>query len=149
MPATWEDVSSQRASRTDRNGTDLPPSCFFMCPSPPCPSPLESVPLPTGTKAKGVTESGKTIWRWFVLPWQACSAPASERAHCRTASRAPSARPRRPCRVAQCEIVKWSPATSQWTNGEKAAQAIAARAIKEKNFYGKTCLTRFGVQDGQ
>jgi hypothetical protein len=21
---------------TDRNGTDLPPSCFFMCPSPPC-----------------------------------------------------------------------------------------------------------------
>jgi hypothetical protein len=34
-PVAGEDVSSQRASRPDRRA-DLPPSCFFMCPPPPC-----------------------------------------------------------------------------------------------------------------
>jgi hypothetical protein len=67
QPAAWEDVSSQRASRPDRR-TDLPPSCFFMCPSPPCLSRTLALSAIHAAERKERHGVGKALLRGPVLP---------------------------------------------------------------------------------
>jgi len=101
--------------------------------------------LPTRSDEKSVTEFGKAVLRWPVLPVQACSAPASERPHCRTAPRAPTARPRGPCRMTQCVIDANSPRHQSVDNGEKSRVGRALRRQKEEVENVPDALWRAGL----